>query len=608
MSDFHFLRPLWFLALPLLLGLLWLLWRRRLRSRSWQEVCDPALLPHLLLGRSCRRANWPLWLLLAALLTVVTALAGPTWRKLPQPLFRQQSALVICLDLSRSMLVADLKPNRLVRAQLKIQDLLRQRLEGQTALVAFAGDAFAITPLTDDHRTIEALLGTLEPGLMPVQGSAPERAFALSVELLRQAGLKHGTLLLVTDEDRPQLAEDAAGRLREQGLQLQVLGVGTPEGAPIPLAEGGFFKDGAGNLVLPGLDESGLRQLAKVGGGSYRRISIDDGDFNALLADLDSHRLDQAEAAQNRVGDRWEEAGVWLLWLLVIPAACAFRRGWLAVFALLLLSPPPVSALNWPDLWQRPDQQAEAAFAAGQYEVAADRFEDPRWKASALYRAGRYDEALKASPEAKTGDDWYNRGNALAQAGQLAEALKAYDQVLKLSPEDEDAQVNRKLVEQALQQQENQQNPQSEGQQGDQQQSNGDEQPQADENQQGQDGSDQKEQDSSTASDTSGEEQPPPEGKAAEEPRDPSAQADNAPSHSEQEQQQAQKTEPSAERPPQNEEQATAAAESKPLSAEEREMQQWLQGIPDDPGGLLRRKFLHQYRSREEQLETDRPW
>ena len=241
MSTMHFLRPWWFAALPALLALLWALWHRRLRSRSWQGVCDPHLLPHLLLGRSRRRANWPLVLLLAGIFLAVTALAGPTWRQRPQPLFRQQSGLVICFDLSRSMLAGDLKPSRLVRARLKIEDILRQRREGQTALIAFAGDAFAVTPLTDDRHTIEALLATLSPQLMPVQGSEPQRALALGTEMLKRAGLTRGTLLLVTDEDRPDRVAAAAARLHSQGLVLAVLGVGTPEGAPIPLEQGGFF-------------------------------------------------------------------------------------------------------------------------------------------------------------------------------------------------------------------------------------------------------------------------------------------------------------------------------------------------------------------------------
>ncbi|NOY14559.1 MAG: VWA domain-containing protein [Deltaproteobacteria bacterium] len=606
MSEFHFLRPLWFLSLPVLLTLLWLLWQRQLRSRSWQDVCDPALLPHLLLGRSQRRANWPLWLLLTALLLTVTALAGPTWRKLPQPLFRQQSALVICIDLSRSMLAADLKPNRLVRAKLKIQDILRQRREGQTALVAFAGDAFALTPLTDDRRTITALLKSLEPGLMPVQGSAPGRALELGAKLLHQAGLKQGTLLLVTDDDRPLTAMKVARQLRKQGLQLQVLGVGTPQGAPIPLAGGGFYKDRAGNLVLPGLNEAGLRQLAEAGGGAYRRISIDDSDFHTLLADLQSHRLDHAEAARNRSGDRWQEAGIWLLWPLALLASCAFRRGWLVIFVLLLLTPAPAKALSWQDLWQRPDQQAGAEFTAGRYAAAAGRFEDPRWKASALYRAGRYPEALKALPKPQTGDDWYNRGNTLARSGKLAEAIKAYDQSLKLKPGDEDTLTNRKLVEQARQQQQKQKS-QSERQQGDNQQA-GTNKPQATgKNQPGKNGNAGQDKDKLSNSDRPAKGEQPPAGKPPESPKDRSAQADNAQSRSAP-QGRGQKSASNLEQRQSQEQQAAAAAENAPPSAEEREMRRRLQAIPDDPGGLLRRKFLYQYRNRGQQLETDRPW
>ena len=479
MSAFHFLRPAWFLILPPALGLLWLLWRRRLRSRSWQEVCDPELLPHLLLGRSRRRAHWPLWLLLTGLLTATIALAGPSWQKLPQPLFRKQSALVILFDLSRSMTAADLKPSRLVRARLKIEDILRQRREGQTALVAFAGDAFIVTPLTDDQSTIGALLGSLDPEMMPVQGSEPGRALELGAELLQRAGLKQGTLLLVTDEDRPHRVEEVAGKLRQQGLRLAVLGVGTSDGAPIPLADGGFFKDRDGNLVLPRLDETGLRQLAGAGGGDYRRLSVDDSDFHALLADLDGHRLDQTEADSTRLGDRWQEAGVWLLWPLALLAAAGFRRGWLVVFALLLMLPPPAEAMSWQELWQSRDQQAHSAFQAGDYKTAGDRFEDPRWKASALYRAGQYAEALQSQPQAASADDWYNRGTALARNGQLDEALAAYDQALQLNPGDEDAKINRDLVEQALKQQQQQQQQNNSDQQGE-----GEQQPQTDEEQQ----------------------------------------------------------------------------------------------------------------------------
>jgi len=606
MSDFHFLRPEWFLALPVALALLWLLWNRRLRSRSWQEICDPALLPHLLLGRSQRRANWPLWLLLAGLLLALTALAGPTWQKQPQTLLRQQSALVILLDLSRSMNAGDLKPSRQERARLKVKDILHQRREGQTALVAFAGDAFIVTPLTDDTRTIELLLGSLDPELMPIQGSNPTRAMELGAELLQRAGLEKGTLLLVTDEDRPQAAEAVARKFNQQGLELAVLGVGTPEGAPIPLADGGFFKDAQGNLVLPQLDEAGLRQLAAAGGGRYRRLSTDDSDFHHLLAGLDSHHLDRSKQDTTRLGDRWQEAGIWLLLPLALLAASAFRRGWLTVFALLLLLPPSAEALDWQNLWQRPDQQAHAAFKSGDYESAASRFENQHWKTSALYRSGHYDEALKAQPEAQSADDWYNRGNIMARSGRLSEALESYDQTLKLNPDDEDAKTNRKLVEDALKQQQQQKQNQKQNQDQNKNQ------------QQSQDQSSEQQQDQQQNSEQKNQKQDADSGQQDQQDKSAAPQSEQKDTKKDQQQSQpnsekqmkkAQSVSKNDQQAQENQPEATGTtAEEAPKTAEQRELEQWLRRIPDDPGGLMRRKFLYQYRQRGQQLETDRPW
>lgn len=627
MSDFHFLRPVWLLALPPLLMLLVWLWRRQLRSRSWQAVCDPELLPHLLLGRSRRRANWPLWLLLGGGLLAVLALAGPAWRKQPQPLFRQQSALVVLLDLSNSMNAGDLKPSRLERARLKVEDLLRQRREGQTALIAFAGDAFVVTPLTDDTNTIRALLQSLDPALMPVQGSEPQRGVALGIQLLQQAGLRRGRLLLITDEDRPERLTTAARDVHQQGFELAVLGVGTPDGAPVPLAEGGFLKDDRGDLVLPKLDEPGLQKLAAAGGGAYRRLSIDDGDLQGLLGGLEQHRLDRAEAARGKTGQRWREEGVWLLWPLVLLGALAFRRGWLLVLALVLLQPLPAQAFSWQDLWQRPDQQASAAFAAGEYQQAGKLFEDPRWRASALFRDGRYQEAAEALEAPQSADDWYNRGNALAHGGQLPLALQAYAKALELQPEHADARYNRDLVQQALEQQQNPPQPQGEG---DQQQSDGKE-PRTD-GQQRQSGNDRQQPDGQQPDGEQGEKpqgaqdsppsptepgesgagqsvedrlQPPP---SSLQPRDPEGQeAAEANSGAPPAQEPAQAASSEQDGRPPSGGMAAGAAEDSADDLPEAD-RQWLRRIPDDPGGLLRRKFLYQYRQRGRQLETDRPW
>ena len=157
-EQFHFLRPWWLLALVPHVAITWLLIRGRYDSGNWRTVIDPRLLPHVL-SDSKRKTHASIRGVLATVAGLaIIALAGPTWEKRQQPVFDQQTSLVVALDLSRSMDVADIKPTRLTRARHKIADILNQREEGQTALVVYAADAFAVTPLTHDADTILALL------------------------------------------------------------------------------------------------------------------------------------------------------------------------------------------------------------------------------------------------------------------------------------------------------------------------------------------------------------------------------------------------------------------------------------------------------------------
>jgi len=175
MLGFHFLRPWWLLLLPCLMLILWYLRRARLQSRRWQSVCDAALLPHLLISESGVRQRRGVLLMVALVgLLAITAMAGPAWKQLEQPVFRDQSALVLMLDLSRSMDATDVKPTRLTRARLKLIDMLKQRKEGQSALIVYAADAFVVSPLTEDAETIIAQISSLQTTLMPQQGSRPD--------------------------------------------------------------------------------------------------------------------------------------------------------------------------------------------------------------------------------------------------------------------------------------------------------------------------------------------------------------------------------------------------------------------------------------------------
>jgi len=611
MADFHFLRPAWLLAfIPLLLMLLWL--RNGKNSRGvWHAVCDAHLIPYVLeTAASHGRARWLALASLAGALAIV-ALAGPAWQKLPQPVFRQQSALVVMLDLSRSMDAGDVKPSRLERVRLKLQDLLRERREGQTALVVYAGDAFAVTPLTDDTDTIYSLLQSLSTALMPVQGSRPDRAVEQGLALLSQAGIHSGSLLLVTDGVDENRADDIADRVVQAGHRLSVLGTGTRDGAPIPDPGGGFVKDAQGQIVIPVLDERVLIRLAHFGGGVYTPLSIQGDDIERLMRDFEADQHSAGAQSTELHTDRWREEGPWLLLLLLPLASLAFRRGLLlALLAVGIHGPETAQALEWNDLWLNPDQRGMQAMEAQEFGAAAERFSDTRWKAAALYRAGEYEESAAqlegiADPEAA-----YNRGNALARAGRYEDAIESYRQTLAQQPDHADARHNLELLEQM-------QNPQQQQQQSGQGDSEEQEQNQAGEQQSGQQdggGQDQqKAQGSEQQKDPQQQEQTAGEqSSGGQQHNDEQTASDARESEQSQQEQGARQTgeerkaddqdtqdERNSGREGEEEPGQTAEAEPDPRQSEEQQaMEQWLRRVPDDPGGLLRRKFRYQYTQR----------
>ncbi len=619
MSSFHFLRPAWLLALLPALLLLILAWRHQARSSDWRHVVAPALLPVLLLQTGRPLSRLPLLLLGIGWLLAITALAGPTWERQSLPVYRAPVDRLLVMDMSPSMGAADLKPDRLTRARFAIQSLLDSGGEGRFALVVFGAEPHVVVPLTDDVTTIQALLPALSLDIIPAPGDLAGPALREAGKLLQRADSRQGQLILLSDgiSDTAD-AMSAIQALRQQGFRTSVIGVGTPRGAPAPVPEGGFRKGSDGTPELASLDETGLRQLARSGAGEYRRLGRD--QFADLLQTADSRDLARASRDQGGL-ERWVEHGPWLLLPLLLIAAGGFRRGWLGALALCMIMPPPANAFGWQDLWQRPDQQAHQLLQQGDARAAAERFEDPRWRATALYQAGDYAAAAKAF-SAQDPDSLFNRGNALARAGQLQQALAAYDQALQQQPDHQDARFNRDLVAKLLEQRQSQDNRSQAGA-GQQQppagQSGKNDQPQGGRPQQQDDPGDRQ------AGEKPGSATPP---TATTDNSRSEADTANAPQPDVSNSQQQAESKPDgtgpsprptpehADSPAQaradltpadrsaaqsettNPDQSTAAP-TEPMSEGQIALEQWLRQIPDDPAGLLRRKFMLEHILRE---------
>ncbi|MCH7816911.1 MAG: VWA domain-containing protein, partial [Proteobacteria bacterium] len=375
-DEFHFLRPLWLLALVPALLFFVALWRVNTVVTAWDRAIDKSLLPFLLDRSKNASQRTPLILMLSAWLLSVVALAGPVWEKLPQPVQKREDALVIVMDLSLSMFAADHVPNRLDLAKRKLRDILALRQEGQTALVVYAGDAHTVTPLTDDVVTIAALVPSLSPNIMPLFGSNPMSAIDLAISLLDDVESSRGKILLMTDGisgfDQELLITE---QLDATNYELLIMGIGTEAGAPIRTSDGSFLTDQNGAMVIPTLNKNVLQSLANRVGGRYHDIQLADSDLAYLLPDIDL--LDGIELTEvEEEFDVWQEVGPWLLLLVLPMAAMSFRRGWLFSLVLLtgtglMLPSQPAQALDWLSLGKTRDQQGAEAFAKEDHALEA---------------------------------------------------------------------------------------------------------------------------------------------------------------------------------------------------------------------------------------------
>ena len=532
---------------------------------------------------------------------LLLALAGPVWEKVPQPLLQKSQARVLVLDLSFSMLATDIKPTRIDRARFKLEDLLKRFVEGDTALIAYAGEAFVISPLTHDPATIAALLPGLRPNIMPVPGSRAEHAFSLAANLLSRSKSGSGHIIWITDGIEGQdfaTLENTVGRNR-----LSILAVGTESGSPVALSEGGFLKDKNGAIVIPKLNSQPLEKLAGIKQGSFTVLSIDDRDVEGII-EAETTATDFIEDEQLRSSDKWNEEGPWLLLLALPLAASLFRRGLLFSWSLLLLFgisslPNSAQAFGWDDLWLRTDQQAEKLFQEGAEKEAAQLFENPEWKGTAAYRTGDYEKAIKEFSRKDGPLANFNRGNSLAFAGRLEEALAAYEKVLAENPKHEDALFNHDLVEKILQeQQKKQQNKKADKGKENEQRKNKQDQ-QQDSSKADAEQNEKSSQHSSAEKQDSGDPQ-----SSSEEKNNDKKQSNEG------EKNLNDKTESTEAKKNENEQEKNIASEDEQeLTADERSRQQtleqWLRKIPDDPGRLLRNKMQREYQRRGKQQILD---
>ncbi|MDX1705030.1 VWA domain-containing protein [Pseudidiomarina sp.] len=591
MADFHFIRPWWLLALVLVAALTWLLWRRHGRHGGWHDVL-PAHLAALLVDQDHPQSfSLTRWLAPLALTLSVLALAGPTWERLPQPVYQLDNGQVVILDMSMSMRSTDIEPDRLTQMRYKAMDLVTRYLDGETGLIAYAGDAFVISPLSGDGANLSNLIRALSPEIMPEQGSYPLRALTLANRLLVDSGYPQGDIYWLTDGIDSRDQQELSTFLRQHDHRVSILAIGTQAGAPIKLTDGTLLRDASGQVVIPQLYPRRLESLAQITNGRFAMIRNDLQDLS-YLTDLPP-RERRGKDADQQGGDQWLDRGPWLLALVILLLLPMARRGMLPLVLIGLFGtqvPPAYSqeqmqqGLAWDQqLWQTPYQQADQALENKNYDRAAAIAEDPWQRGTANYRAGNYEAALTDFSQMASAEGFYNQGNALMQLQRYDEAAQAYNEALERRPGWSRAAENLQLAEQlAEQQQQQQQQQQGESQSG--------------ESEQQDDGEQQS--DSQNQSDSPPAEQPPDAAQQQDEQNEDAQEGNDSEEQSDEQQQEA-AAEAEAEKQA-DDQQATTATRN--LTDEERQqLEQWLNRIEDDPAVLLRNKMQLEAQKRRQQ-------
>jgi Ca-activated chloride channel homolog len=601
-SHFHFMRAelLW-LLLPALL-LIYQLKQNHQKQSAWRDVISPHLLKFLSAdsAKPKDRSTFLLTGLIASL--IIIAISGPSFRQKAVPVFQADHAQIILMDLSLSMDATDIKPSRLDRAKFKLMDLLEQTKEGTVALVVYAGDAFIISPLTTDANTISNIIPTLSTGIMPVLGSRPDIAIQKSIELLQNAKASRGEIIWLTDGIEQNFIEPIADAIEQTNYQLSILAIGTEQGAPIPMPDGnGFLKDSSANIVIPKLEMVHLTSLANRVDAGLVKLTTDNGDidylkqYQQLMADAN-----QSDESNEQMMSHWLDDGYWLIWLvlglffikLIKQPANQLMQISLPAGLLILISgtfSQPTQAIEWKDLWYTPNQQAKQAFEQKNFDQAAQLFQQKQWQAAAQYKAGQFEQAATNFADTETGlspnneaangksavtqsssiRSQYNHATSLAKANQLQAALDAYNQLLEQEPNHQDATFNKKIVEDMLKQQEQEKQQQQDQQQSDQEQEQNDEQQPSEQNDEQQQSDDQQQQ---------------------EQQQDQQQQSED------------QQTEE------QKQQQLEAEKDEREKSEKDQALEHWLEKIPDDPGGLLRRKMYREYQRRGRQQKEKKLW
>lgn len=424
LQDFHFLRPYWLAALVVPFLFLRYVFRNESVLSSWANVCDEHLLNFLLVKGKSRQRKLPYILATIIMFSTIVAISGPSWIKKQNQVLSVDNPVMIMINMSTDMWEEDISPNRIVRAEYVVKDLMKNLKSVETGLLIYSREPFVISPLSDDTALVDNLLSQLDNDIMPENGDRMDRAIDLAVDRMQAAGYNSGNLVILTADvgERFDGALDSAHKAAETGFDVNIIRVSSQ-------------------------NNEKLEMIAKQGNGIYLDYRQNLNVLAEKINNVYNKEMQQSENTQTV----WEDMGYYVFWFPALLLLYYFRKGVLLGLAIIFLCTSTVEA-GW---LLNANQEALRHFENQDYGIAAQKFDIPEWKASAFYKNGEYDKAYTLFSENSDVTSLYNQGNALAKSGKIAEAIAKYEEVLEMAPDFEDARFNLEYLKKMQQQQPN---------------------------------------------------------------------------------------------------------------------------------------------------------
>lgn len=302
MEMFRFGDPGYLLALVLIpiLIVLYILFKIK-RKKAIREFGNPELLEPLMPNASTSRHGWKFAIILLALAFLIVGIARPQFGAKLQKIKRQGVEIIIALDVSNSMLAEDIQPNRLERSKRAIERLTERLSNDKLGLIVFAGDAYTQIPITTDYTSAKLFLSSINTSIVPVQGTAIGAAIGLGIKSFTPETESSKALIIITDgENHEDDAVEMAKLAKENEIIVHTIGMGLPQGGPIPMINANgqkdFRKDKNGEVVVTKLNEKALQEIAAAGGGKYVRANNTEVGINAIFDEINNMQKTELES------------------------------------------------------------------------------------------------------------------------------------------------------------------------------------------------------------------------------------------------------------------------------------------------------------------------